>query len=240
LSKTDFWWTSQSQKDVDMCVEFGHHDPIREDDQPCSAYWEKKTCPLGYLNDWRNKFNNTNVYRSLRVFDGRSGGPELLGPFLVDIDNECGNLEDALCVSQRVAKHMIDSHIVDMKDLRIFFTGHKGFNFEIRPQMLAVQGSIQEQIEMSAKILDKIICFLRNGNTWQPTNQVSIGGTCIDRIYGNKYGYGLKHAYVRLHNSINKWITADGQPMARGKIKLTFDDLNKLTIEKIITKSENC
>lgn len=56
----------------------------------------------------------------------------------------------------------------------------------------------------------------------------------MDQIYRNGYfGYRLKHAYVRLHDSLDKWILSDGKVKTRMKTELTVNELNKLPAREI-------
>ena len=83
---------------------------------------------------------------------------------------------------------------------------------------------------------DTNICSI--GKSWQITNQVSDTGTVVDQIYGDRLGYRLKHSYIRLHSSLNMWISSDGETKTRMKIELTFDELNKVSATEISRRAE--
>jgi hypothetical protein len=155
------------------------------------------------LENWRDRFQNTNVYRALKTVSTSPGIGEIIGPVLVDIDNSDENLEDALTVTRKILFLLNDELRIEPDSLRIFFTGRKGFNFEIRPQALGIQGSTIDQVRKSAEVLYRITEALRAGKTWQIRNQVSDTGTVVDQIYGDRFGYRLKHPYIRLHSSLN-------------------------------------
>jgi len=192
------------------------------------------------LEHWRERFQNTNVYRALKIASASSGEDEIIGPFLVDVDNGAGDLGDALVVTRKTFRLLHDKLRVDIDSLRIFFTGHKGFNVEIRPQALDIQGSTNDQVRKSANVLHQITETLRGGKSWQTRNQVSDAGTVVDQIYGDRYsGYRLKHPYIRLHSSLNMWISSDGKTKTRMKIELTVDELNKLPTTAIASRAEN-
>lgn len=236
---SDFWWFSSSQRNIYQRTNFGHHGPIRDDENPSSVNWDTDARSIDGLEHWRDKFQNTNVYRALKTTSTSPGVQgEIIGPFLVDIDNGDEDLTDALVVTRNTLHIIHNEFNVDISSSRIFFTGHKGFNLEIRPQALDILGSIDDQVISSAKILHQVTTALRRGKPWQTTNQVSDAGTVVDQIYGNRYGYALKHPYIRLHGSLNKWISSDGRTRTRMKIELTLDELHKLTATEIANRAE--
>jgi len=239
MPSSDFWWLDSSEETKFIYAELGHHKPIRDDEQPCSMQWDTETCLINQLNDWRKSFQNTNVYRKLKIATALVDGEQLMGPFLVDIDNSEEDLDDSLVVVRRTFGFLQNCGI-NANNLRIFFTGRKGFNLEVRPQALGIHGSIAKQLEDSANYLRQITEGLRVGQSWQTINQVSDAGTVIDQIYGNRYsGYRLKHPYIRLHSSLNKWIMSDGRARIRMKIELSVDELNKVTAGELVARSEN-
>lgn len=240
LEESDFWWLPKGTASNNLLVGLGHQRPLTDKDDPISVMWcrpldvNEEPCdnldvyPLDFLDRWRDACNNTNVHRTLKVFDKNSGKAAFLGPFIVDIDNDGENLEDALGVARQAVKFLITQCNVRTDDLRIFFTGHKGFNIEVCPEALRIGGSITDQIRLSAQMLGKIIEALRkiNNIVVGNNNTVTAQGTCIDRIYGNELGgYGLKHPYTRLHCSINRWVRNHNSNMARMKIQINLDEL---------------
>ncbi len=237
ILKSDFWWLPQNIAIPSLLVGVGHHNPLTDQDDPRSIKWfhsldeDDKTLSntevkygLGFLNKWRGICKNTNIYRTLEIFDRNTQKAILLGPFLIDIDNSGENLDDAQDLTKQVVSYLTKSLCLSLNDLRIFFSGRKGFNVEVRPQAFNINGSIQDQIKLSSKKLDEIIAFLRNKNA------VSNQGAIIDRIYGDRFGYKLKNPYIRLHDSINEWIRDDGSKMARMRIELTIEQLQNIKI----------
>jgi len=180
---------------------------------------------LDFLNEWRNACQNTNVYRTLKVLDLNTRNAIFLGPFLIDIDSSTWDngyeehLNDAQSITHKVVEYLTKELGLSLSDLHIFFSGRKGFNIEVRPEAIGINGSINVQARLSSKKLDEIITFLRNKNniTDFSTNVVSNQGTVIDRIYGDRFRYNLKHPYIRLSNSVNSWIGKQRKPMARTK-----------------------
>ncbi len=260
IYETDFWWI-QERHHRSLYVGVGHHKPLTDDDNPRAIQWfhslengrlspDKKCYPLTFIHHWRNVCNDSNVYRSLTLFDN-NGQPVALGPFLVDIDNfqlvKNGykeDLEDALKVSRATVKLLRRKpYEIQANDLRVFFTGRKGFNIEVRPSSLAINmnDAADAQVRRSATKLDEIINALRGTNdigSNATTNAVGVSGTVIDRIYGSKLNnYKLKHPYVRLHDSINQWIPQSGLRMARKKIHLSPADLCDMSAEQICQKA---
>lgn len=239
MERSDFWWLSSSQRSRYQYTECGHHRPIRDDEDPRSVNWDTNICSIDELEHWRDRFQNTNIYRALKTTPASPGVEKIIGPFLVDIDNGDEDLEDALIVTRKTFHLLYGELRVDINSLRIFFTGHKGFNLEIRPQALDIQGSTNDQVRKSAKVLHKITEVLRRGKSWQTRNQVSDVGTVVDQIYGDRYsGYRLKHPYIRLHGSLNMWISSDGKTKTRMKIELTVHELNKLPAAEIANRAE--
>ena len=95
-----------------------------------------------------------------------------------------------------------------------------------------------DQVRKSARILHQITETLKDGKSFQIRNQVSDIGTAVGQIYGDRLGYELKHPYIRLYNSLNMWISSDGETKTRMKIELTFEELNKLSAIEIAERAE--
>jgi hypothetical protein len=240
MRSIDFWWLTSDQQTTYTRVAFGHHRPIRDDEDPRSVDWKVQAGRVSQVDNWRGRFESTNVYRGLIVATAPLYAEQLLGPFLIDIDNSDENLEDVLLVTRKTAQILEHQLGVDPRNLRVFFTGHKGFNLEIHPQAVGLEGTIDSQVRKSADYLHGIVEALRVGRSWQTINQVSDAETVVDQIYGGRRsGYGLKHCYLRLHDSLNCWIASDGTAKSRMKTELTMDELSQLTIGEIVARSEN-
>jgi len=250
---SDFWWLPKNVSIGNLLVGVGHHREVadREEVPPPSSWYrsfDSKGClsniikyyPINLIEKWKSVCKNTNIYRTLKVFDRSTVKAILLGPFLVDIDNSNGNLDAAQTVTKQVVNYLIKQLDLSPNDIRIFFSGHKGFNVEVYPQVIGLSGSLLDQIKLSSKKLDDIIAFLRKSNDIQDStrNVVDLHGTVIDPIYGNRFGYKLKHPDIRLHNSINKWIREDGSECARRKIELTIEQLWNISATQICVASE--
>lgn len=256
---SDFWWLPENVTFDDLAVGVGHHKEIADNENvPPLESWYRSLTPKGdlsnevnyysinSLNEWRNACNNTNVYRTLKVFERSRENVTYLGPFLIDIDNSqlsdgyVHDLNDAQAVAKQVVTYLIEQHELSSDDLRIFFSGCKGFNIEIRPEALGIEGPTSDQIRLSSINLGAIIANVRNNNNIQDssTNIVSACGTVIDTIYGDRFRYYLKHPYIRLHNSINKWINGGDKAIARRKMGITYAELLNKSAEEISTESE--
>ncbi len=250
---SDFWWLPENVVINELVIGLGNHKMITDDeDMPpltscyCSISQEGTLSndivyyPVHFLEQWRSACKNVNIYRTLKIFGKNTKEAMFLGPFLVDIDNEKEDLDAAQVVAKDVLEYLITQLKTSESDLRIFFTGHKGFNIEMRPKALNISGSVPDQIRLSSKKLDSIIDYLSKDNNVQDstTNVVDNRGTVIDRIYGNRFGFGLKHPFVRLHNSINKWITNDNRTIARKKMEITCQQLWKKSASEISSDSE--
>ena len=250
---SDFWWLPKNVTTKNLLVGVGHHKEVTDDEDipPLDSWFHSLDqkgnlsnniayYPTRSLNGWRSVCNNTNVYRSLKVFDKNTGTAIFLGPFLIDIDNSSKNLNDAQAATKQVVNYLIKQIRLSPEDIRIFFSGRKGFNVEVHPQALEINGSILDQIRLSSKKLDDVIAVLRNNNNIQDSSKNIVGGqgTVIDRIYGDRFGYRLKHPYIRLHNSINKWIQYDSKEVSRCKIEVTIEQLWSLSASEIAIESE--
>lgn len=252
LEPSDFWWLPEHESSGKLLVGVGHHRPLTDDDDPCSVEWfhsvseghglspERKQYPLDFLKEWRSLCNNTNVYRTLELFASNSSQSEILGPFLVDIDNSNWkdgyeeNLDDALLVACMVVDFLSGHWKLSDQDLRVFFSGRKGFNIEARPQALGIDGSATNQVKSSSDKLQEIISHFGTGS-----NTVSSGDTLIDKIYGDRFSnYKLKHPYIRLHGSWNKWVGNDAIERARRKIELSLDKLHNSKADEICVEAE--
>jgi len=254
----DFWWLSESQEKQGWLVGVGHHAPLTDDDEPSrtSLNQEEPAIPGWFhslddehnkspdfkryspssLAEWRSACQNTNVYRTLKLFAERLDQEPVLGPFLVDIDNQdwtngySENLEDARIVAVRTVELLSTQRdLAQGRDFRVFFSGRKGFNIEVCPTALGIKGSLHDQIRASADRLDEVIREIEKGSS-APAG--------IDRIYGNRFGYRLKHPYTRLHNSWNEWIS-EGQAMKRLRLELSAADLQAQPIESLCSRAEN-
>ena len=251
---SDFWWLPKNVYIENLLIGVGHHKEIanNEDVPPLESWYrsfdqegklsnDTRHYPISSINKWRSACKNTNVYRTLKVFDQSTREAVLLGPFLVDIDNSGENLDDAQAVTKQLAVYMIKQLKLFSDNLHIFFSGHKGFNMEVCPEALEIGGSVPDQIRLSSSKLDEIITFLRSENNIQDStkNVVSSQGTVIDRIYGDRFnGYKLKHPYIRLHDSINKWIRDGGNKIARRKMERTLEQLWDMSAALISVESE--
>jgi len=257
--KTDFWWL-QEERYRSLFVGVGHHRPLMDHDDPNQVPWFHSVCdnnlspvnrlhPLDYIHTWRKVCDDVNVYRSLTIYDG-GGDPILLGPFLIDIDNSRHtngyeeDLDDALKVARQTAMYLADNcQSLDEKDMRIFFSGRKGFNIEINPAAIGIRAAdnVCDQLKLSAAKQDGIRSAIRDANRvpddmFTSRSATSNGGTTIDLVYRN----GLNHPYIRLHDSINKWTSSSRGSLARRRIAVRLDDLFNLSVEQICRQAERC
>ena len=256
ITKTsDFWWLSEEQASQAWLIGLGHH---REDDdrritlhdldpdQPTLLDWDHSlnergegsglftAYPLSFMNEWCLRWDNHNVYRTMKMFPESGHGEAILGPLLVDIDSQDWKsqpLED-LEAALRMARHAITVVIQEWglkpeEDVRIFFSGRKGFNIEAIPSRLDITGNIDQQIRTSAGCLDTIRQELG----------ISADGPTIDPVYGNRYGFRLKHPYIRLHDSVNCW-RSSAVTQRRRRVRLTIDELSGLSMARILQLAE--
>jgi hypothetical protein len=207
-----------------------HHQPLTDDDSPPSQDF-CNPCFKGIrdISEWSNQNQNTNIYRSLNIWTDNSKREVLSGPFVIDIDGDKPN--DSLTVTRKTTTCLFSLYDVKENDIKLFFTGHKGFNIEVLPSAIGLTGAPSEQRNKANYIRQEIIGKLRCNaglvsHSGLSRNIVSCEGTVIDKI----------HHYVRLHESINEWIDNEGQKTRR-KIGLTLSDLNNLQLVQIINRS---
>lgn len=256
---TDFWWLTSGEKRKYIYIELTHHKPLREQDgAPYSAFMNLPLVDVKNINQWRKQYQNTNVYRSLKVWADESGNDAMSGPFIVDIDNESEDLSDALVVTQETLEYLRSSYGIKDDDIHIFFTGHKGFNLEIRPKAVNIVGTQEEQESKAEDLRKAIIMNLQQGKnvgggysavfkngkvifkdvrSGRELQQYELGSKTINLVSQRGTVIDRIYDYVRLHGSLNRWVSPKGE-IARMKIELSINELKSLTIEEIIAKSE--
>ncbi len=232
--ESDFWWLTPDEAVKYKYLEVWHQEPYSDEPDsnkepysvPCFNSLDTegnlsdviKRYPLKFVEEWIKKCANINVFRSLGLFTAEQNGEELLGPFVIDIDRAeesdkgyVQNLHNAL----EATRQLVKKHLYQLKecDFRIFFTGHKGFNIEVRPQALRITSTINRRQEFEHRIKD------------------------INRDFGNNFVDKL-HEHVRLHDSINRWFRNDGKIVNRMKYELSSCELNSLSADEICTKAE--
>jgi hypothetical protein len=224
---TNFWWLTAEEKLKYIYVELAHHKPLKKDDHsPYMAFLNLPLFDIKNISQWRKQYQNTNVYRSLTVWADKSRNDAISGPYIIDIDNEAEDLSDALNITREILEYLQGSYSIVRDDMHIFFSGHKGFNLEVNPGALKIQGTVEEQENKKQNIRKEIIKKFHRGKNLG-FNSVSKKGTIIDSL----------HDHIRLHSSFNKWISKKGE-VARMKIELSIIEFNNLSIQSIIAKSE--
>ena len=237
--KSDFWWLATDEavkyKYVYVCYQEPYSDEPNSNKDPSSVSRFhsldtngnlseiERRYPLGFIDQWREKCANTNVFRSFGLFDAEHDGEELLGPFLIDIDREedqlgKGYVQDingALEATRRLVKEYLCQ--LEERDFRIFFTGHKGFNIEVRPQALGIfsAGNRWQQFECRLEDINKT--FGRSGDQ-----------KFVDKIHND----------IRLHNSVNRWVGNNGKILNRMKFELSLREVNNLRADEISARAE--
>ena len=187
------------------------------------------------LATWKQICLNTNVYRSLLLFSKK--GENLAGPFLVDIDSLAtddtagpirADLGQALTVAREIGSLLLDQWHLPQPDLRLFFSGRKGFNFEVRPNALGITGNGRAQMQASERLQRRL------------KDELKAKGipNCVDRVYGHGGILWLRprHPFTRLHESINAWHSG-GRIHRRRRAEVSLEDLFKLDINAIAEKS---
>ena len=222
---SDFWWLSSevdaSRLQIGLCT----HRPLTDSERPTFAWRcafdnrevSIKGSPCLHLlkevEEAGQLSHNINVYRSLELFDEQQR-PQVLGPLVIDVDNETQgppfqqDIAAALRLAKTVVNLLVQKEGLSPKDLRVYFSGCKGFNIEVRPDAIGVVGSVRQQARLSYQRLDDLIRELVKAGDLQPKAYQRV--STIDQIY-TEWG-ALKHPYLRLHDSINAWISSQDSP----------------------------
>ena len=235
---SDLWWLPNSADWRQLLLDLGHHQPLHEaDDRGGTRWiWTEGLAPE-FVPKWRTEHRNTNIYRRFVV--ALPNGESLFGPILLDIDHEKevggphGYVND-LEVSHQIACKVADrleAEIVSEDHVRVFFSGRKGFHFEIRPAVLGVSGVLQEQINA--------------GGAWEYGFRKSIAipeHASIDRIFSGPFGIHyqakMSHSSIRMHDSINCWIDANRVLVGSRKVRLTFRELRTMSVQDIRRRAD--
>ena len=239
----DMWWATPEQLNEFRYLYFGHHDPISDDDDPADTLWFHSLDPdhprrhTRYSRDlmlpWRQHWQNTNVYRILLLFNKEKDG--IVGPFLVDIDFAYDfqalayteDLNKAHTVARLVALLLNNQWEVAKTDIRVFFSGRKGFNFEVRPRALGIAGDLKTQQLACERVQTKLRDALK---------AEGIVGL-VDRVFGPRlFWLPPRHPFVRLHGSINAW-RSQGTDHRGRKSEVSLDNLLTLHWEEIVSKA---
>jgi hypothetical protein len=225
---TDFWWIDPNLDISGMSIDLVHHCPIGIDDPASLSFLKPESLPVREIGRWRDSHENSNVYRSLSLKAGDSDTGDIVGPIVLDIDNEDADgderisaLADALDATKAIVDLAQQTFSIGASDLRLFYSGHKGFNIEIAPGSLTVSSSEQFR-ERHESLRSGIINGLRTARGLSATegrNFVSKGGTVIDPF----------HEFVRLHGSVNRWRSPKGLS-SRRRVALALDELRNLSI----------
>ncbi|MHB8375677.1 MAG: hypothetical protein ACYDEB_01785 [Dehalococcoidia bacterium] len=233
----DFWWLPARLLCDDLQIRVGHCDPPAPD-EAAHIRWHSLTpagnlaesdalFPLTFIHEWRNACKNENVFRSLKLTAPHLEHP-IIGPFVVDIDGGetsqgAPDIADAAKVTKATVQTLRDKGVGE-PDMRVLFTGHKGFCIEVRPESLELTCSLTGGGAWREK-LQELIDEVRNVTGFRGTirNHVTAAGTMIDHIFD---GNGrLKHPYLRLSESLNVWLSREGRTDKRVKRRVRRDDL---------------
>lgn len=249
---SDFWWLPEKEDINRLLTGLGHREIINERDDPRLADWwfsegppslfhsGGPLHPISYLHTWRQLWNNTEIYRSLKLVRDEKG--RIVGPFLLDIDsthrtrgNQTHDIEDALLVAKRCLGYLLEKFNLTQRDYRVFFSGRKGFSIEVRPESIGAPNGYRQRLRffdtLNADITAEV---LGQANKTEK-------GTMIDKVLRTETWTGesdLHHPFLRIHNSINSWTDATGRPVHRMKIEVEPDRIGRIDASEVIRESE--
>ena len=222
---TDFWWLSAEETGQYGYIDLFHQEPYYDEPKTskeplsCPMVRGEKRYPLGFINQWKTKFRNTNVFRSFALYSSDAKGKRIIGPFLLDIDRALENvpgyvpdlpkaLEDTRLLVEKYCSNLKD------EDYRIFFSGHKGFHIEVHPRAISIPPNVDwlQHFENRRKEMNKLF-----------------GNAFVDKF----------HPHVRLHNSVNSWIDCSGTKIYSMNFEVSIDELLSLSAKDIFIKAKN-
>lgn len=222
MLSTDFWWLSSEEAKRYGYIDLFHQEPYSDEPDPargpCSCPMERgeRRYPLKFINRWRVKFRNINVFRSLALYSSGINSEELIGPFLLDIDRTSDDYVPDLGKALEATRLLVRGYCSSLsaEDYRVFFTGHKGFHVEINPRAIKPPPNVGrlQHFENRRKYINQLF-----------------GSTFIDKF----------HPHVRLHNSINSWIDYSGKRVYSMNFEVDIDGLFDLSAEQIFAKARN-
>ncbi len=222
---SDFWWLSPQEAKRYGHVELFHQEPYSDepntDESPLSRPLlpADRRYPLEFVSQWKAKFRNINVFRSLGLYTSDTGSSKIIGPFLLDIDRvleKCGGYVPDLSKALEDTRRLVEIYCSNLKDKDycIFFTGHKGFHIEVTPRVIGMPTGV-DQWQQFKKMRDDI-------NT-------QLGDSFVDVL----------HPHVRLHNSINSWKDYSGQLVNAMNFEVSANELFNLSGEEFLKKAES-
>ena len=236
FNQSDFWWLTEEESKlyryIFLCYQEPYSDEPNTDKEPTSVKRycsldasgilskEKKHYPIDFIQYWKKKNNNINVFRSHCLFSDEDNSEKIYGPLIIDIDRENGSYNEGymqnLDLALKDTYRLIDEYFYKLaeNDFRIFFTGHKGFNIEVHPKALQIYSSLSDRYQQFTRIRKE-----------------------INRVFGDSFADKL-HNEVRMHDSINRFISSDGVVMNRMKFEINIYELKRMTVDEICFKSE--
>lgn len=248
---SDLWWVDPDEGSLPGYLYLAHHSPGDVAGQPARQQWyyslttkgdlapERKRYRPDFTAEWRQRCQNSNIYRSLQLFSSERGDEAALGPFLLDISHPAGDnegLNDAWDVTRKALTLLRRVWLLPEQSLRLFFTVRRGFNLEVRPAVLGIGGPYARQLESSWHTLRQLTGSLK-GETGGPANQVTSRGTVVAEAYGGADGPALQQPLIRLHGSENVWRTQRGVKRQR-KIEVPVAEAEKQTVGAILAQAE--
>lgn len=225
----DFWWLPDKWSNLNV--------GLRRFDADDAVEWQFRADlanfqPIAALAASRQKLGNRNVHRTLLLFD-EFKQPAIAGPFYLDIDSDIGldglpNIEGALKAAQTCLQVLLE-HGVKYSDIRILFSGHKGFSIEVRPEALKIDtgqtARMSDWAHRHTLILNE--ARRRSGTSNPSTSLTIIDGVVTDAIVRRTPPFNLRHHYLRLSDSINDW----GSPAGGTKIGFKFEISNRMLFD---------
>jgi hypothetical protein len=231
MLSADFWWLSPEEARQYGYIALFHQEPYSDepntDREPlaCTMLSSERRYPLEDICQWKAKFKNINVFRSFALYYSDTDGEEIIGPFLLDIDRPgeqkdwgyIADLDRALKDTCLLVKEYCSN--LGREDYRIFFSGHKGFHIEIRPEAINIPLNVNRRQHFEN---------IRKDINTRFEDSTRFGDPFIDK----------NHDHVRLHDSINSWIDYSGRIVYSMNFELSIKDLSSLSAQDISAQAK--
>jgi len=182
--------------------------------------------PLGQLAAVRQAYTKCNIWRSWSVYH-RIGKHDPIGPvpLFFDIDDESSppNLDNAYALTAACVDTLesLFAWANSPSNLRIVFSGHKGFHLELKPVTPLDGQALRRKLIQAceAKIPHRFAnCFFEH--------------TVLDVLNP------IQHSWVRVTGTVNSWRMEEGQIKLNRIIQLSVSEFQQLGCRGVLQRAE--
>jgi hypothetical protein len=204
--------------------------------EPIDGAWhiESRTLliPASGIHRWWEQRRGINLHRSLAV---AVRSEPVFGPLLIDIDTDPldwggdglrrsfeKRIQESTVAVRAVVECLLGPGRFDPGDMRVRFSGSKGYHVEVRP------GASTSLPSNPHAFRDAVVHGVRGEE-----NAKHISGNTVP---GTKAFIDPPHKHIRLANSINAWVE-DGQLHLARNIPIGEDELSSVRPAEIMERS---